>query len=256
MDTPTESAALNAPAQGAQYPPPTRPRVTLAYAQTLDGRLATRTGSSQWISGPDSLRFAHEQRAAHAAIMVGAGTVCQDNPRLTVRLVEGRDPLRVIVDSTLRLPLTSAVVSEPLAAGTLLATTERAPAERVAEVRARGATVLVLPAMAGGQVDLAALLGALAARGVGSCLVEGGARLITAFLRARLANAVALTIAPKVLGTGIEAVGDLGISDLANALTLTDVRLTHAGVDVLLEANIAYPEPVAANERERRPTHA
>ena len=89
-----------------------RPTVTVSYAQTLDGRLATSSGSSQWISCPDSLRFAHELRASHDAVIVGAGTAVKDDTRLTVRRVPGKDPLRVIVDSTLRTPPTAAVLAD------------------------------------------------------------------------------------------------------------------------------------------------
>src|SRR3954453_22694457 len=124
--------------------PDPRPRVTVSYAQTLDGRLATASGSSQWISAPESLRFAHSLRAKHDAIMVGASTACKDDPRLTVRLVPGEDPLRVVVDSTLRTPLTAAVLANGAGAGTVFAVTERAPAVRCAEARFERTTVLSL----------------------------------------------------------------------------------------------------------------
>ncbi|HMQ33695.1 MAG TPA: RibD family protein, partial [Chloroflexaceae bacterium] len=164
-----------------------RPAVTISYAQTLDGRLATRSGSSQWIGGPESLRFAHELRAGHAAIMVGVGTVLADDPRLTVRLVPGPDPLRVVVDGELRTPLGAAVLRDGAARGTLVACREGADPGRRASIAALGAEVLPLPAGPGG-VDLAALLARLAARGVPSLMVEGGARLITSLLRGRLAD--------------------------------------------------------------------
>src|SRR5438067_7052606 len=106
-----------------------RTRLTIHYAQTLDGRIATRTGHAQWISGEASLRLAHELRAAHQAVMVGVGTVLVDNPRLTVRLTEGTSPRRVVVDSTLRLPLDAHVLTDD-AAETIVATTVRAPDER------------------------------------------------------------------------------------------------------------------------------
>lgn len=221
---------------------PGRPFVTVSYAQTLDGRLATRSGSSQWISGEESLRLVHELRASHDAILVGVGTVLRDNPRLTVRFAPGRDPLRVIVDSQVRTPLTAAVLADGAAHGTLLATTHSAPDERRRAVEALGATVLRLPVEAAGHVDLAALLAALAERGIGSVMVEGGARIITALLRARLADRLVVTIAPKVLGTGIEAVGDLGIDDLARALSLRDVQVRAYGPDLVLDGRLVYPE--------------
>ncbi|MDP9351374.1 MAG: dihydrofolate reductase family protein [Chloroflexota bacterium] len=223
-----------------------RPAVTVSYAQTLDGRLATSTGSSRWISGPESLRFTHELRASHDAIMVGAGTVREDDPRLTVRLVPGRDPVRVVVDSMLRTPPTAAVLSDGAAAGTILAVTDRAPEERCAAVRELGATVLRLPADPRGCVDLAALLMALHARGVGTVMVEGGARLITSLLRARLVDGLAVCIAPKILGKGIEAIGDLGIRDLSEALALVETRVTPLGTDWIIESRVSYQDASGA----------
>jgi len=229
--------------------PDLRPTVTVSYAQTLDGRLATADGRSQWISGPESLRFTHGLRAAHDAVVVGVGTVCQDDPRLTVRLVEGRNPLRVVVDSTLRLPVASAVLADGAAAGTLLATTERAPAVRRDALSALGATVLTLPHDADGRVDLGALLAELHACQVGSAMVEGGAALITSVLRARLADRLAVCIAPKILGAGIEAVGELGIRDLSRSLTVVDTTVTAYGVDLVLEGSLIYPQYLSGASR-------
>src|ERR687889_989919 len=149
-----------------------RPTVTVSYAQTLDGRLASVSGSSRWISSPESLRFTHTLRSEHDAIMVGAGTACKDDPRLTVRLVPGDDPLRVIVDSALRTPLASAVLANGAANGTILAVTRRAPVDRCERARSLGATVLSLPEDTEGRVDLSTLLVELRAWDVSSVMVE------------------------------------------------------------------------------------
>ena len=218
-----------------------RPTVTVSYAQTLDGRLAAANGSSRWISSPDSLRFAHQLRAEHDAVAVGAGTACNDDPRLTVRLVPGDDPLRVVVDSALRTPLSAAVLANGAAKGTVLAVTDRAPDERCAEAESLGATVLRLPASGKGRVDLDALLSGLHSLGVRSVMVEGGAALITSFLCERLVDRLAVCIAPKILGRGIEAVGDLGISDLTDSLMLTDTAITLYGVDLVIDSRVEYP---------------
>jgi 5-amino-6-(5-phosphoribosylamino)uracil reductase/diaminohydroxyphosphoribosylaminopyrimidine deaminase/5-amino-6-(5-phosphoribosylamino)uracil reductase len=228
--------------------PIVRPVVTVSYAQTLDGRLATSTGSSQWISGPESLRFSHELRVEHDAIMIGSGTAREDDPRLTVRLAEGRNPLRIVVDSALRTPLTAAVLTKGAAPGIVLAVTARAPAAKRDEVRALGATVLCSPTNTEGRVDLVPLLAALYERGVGSVLVEGGAGMITALLQARLV----VCVAPKILGAGIEAVGDLGIRELDRALLMTDTSVTYYGVDLILDGRVEYPgtPPVAVESEE------
>jgi diaminohydroxyphosphoribosylaminopyrimidine deaminase / 5-amino-6-(5-phosphoribosylamino)uracil reductase len=222
--------------------PDSRPVVTVSYTQTLDGRLATRTGASKWIGGPDSLLAAHTLRARNDAIVVGVGTVCADNPRLTVRLVIGRDPLRVVVDSTLRTPLGSAVLAGEAADGTVFAVTERAPRERREAVSALGATVLALPSDAVGRVDLAALLCRLRSMGIGSALVEGGASIITSLFRARLVDQLAVCIAPKVIGTGIEAIGDLGVLRLDEAMSLAELSIRQCGLDLIVEGRVVYPE--------------
>jgi riboflavin-specific deaminase-like protein len=214
-----------------------RPPVTIHYAQTLDGRLATRTGDSQWISAEPSTRFAHALRASHAAVMVGAGTVVTDDPRLTPRLVEGPSPVRIVVDSTLRLSPSSHVVTDG-AAPTILATTARATPDRRRAFASSGADVLVLPTRTDGRVDLGALLDELGRRGIGSLLVEGGAGLITALLREHRVRRLVVSIAPVVVGAGIEAVGDLDITRLRDALVFRRASFSQMGPDVIFDGEL------------------
>lgn len=218
-----------------------RPSVTLCYTQTLDGRLATADGTSQWIGGPDSLRLWHGLRAQHGAILVGVGTVLKDNPRLNVRHVAGRDPLRVVVDSALRTPDTAAVLAGGAARGTLLATTERAGAARRAALEALGASVLVLPAAADGRVDLGALLAALAREGIGTLMVEGGAAIVTSLLRARLADRLVVCVAPRLMGAGLAAIGDLGVARLEQMPSIADMAVERYGADIVLDGRLRYP---------------
>lgn len=214
-----------------------RPIVTVHYAQTLDGRLATRTGDSQWIGGEPSLEFAHRLRSTHDAVMVGAGTVAADDPRLNVRLVEGPSPVRVVVDSTLRLSPSARILADD-AAPTILATTERSSPVRRDEMTERGAEVLVLPSTEDGRVHLGALLDELGRRGHASVLVEGGATLITALLRERHVRRFVVAIAPMVLGAGIEAVGDLDIMRLRDALVFRRASFSQLGPDVIFEGEL------------------
>jgi riboflavin-specific deaminase-like protein len=222
------------------------PNVTICYTQTLDGRLATARGESQWIGGGESVRLWHALRAQHDAVLVGVGTVLADDPRLTVRHVAGRDPLRIVVDSQLRIPDTAAVLACGAADRTLLATTERASEARQAALRALGAQVLVVPA-AEGRVDLAALLALLFQQGVESLMVEGGAAIITSLLRARLVDRMVVCVAPRVMGAGIEAVGDIGVARLADMLALASPTVERYGEDLVLDGRVVYPQAGAAS---------
>jgi 3,4-dihydroxy 2-butanone 4-phosphate synthase/GTP cyclohydrolase II len=217
--------------------PAGRPLVTVHYAQTIDGRIASRTGDSRWVSGEGSLRLAHELRAAHDAVLVGIGTVLADDPKLTVRLVPGRSPVRVVVDSQLRIPLEANVLDTSVAR-TIVATTALASEERAAAIRARGADVLRVKADHDGHVDLSDLLARLRDQGIRSVLVEGGRGMITAALRDHLVDRLTVCIAPKVIGEGIAAVGDLHIDRLCDAMTFERAGFTSFGGDVVF-----YGEP-------------
>lgn len=213
------------------------PFVTLKWAQTLDGRIATAQGSSRWISSPESQKLAHQLRAANDAILAGVNTVIMDNPELTTRLVKGRNPLRVILDSQLRIPLDSKVLANQKTAKTLVAATPRASKQKLAALQKMGIEVLTIPPDSQGRVDLKKLLQALGKREISSLLVEGGGEVITSFLRLGLADKLVVIIAPRILGTGTDAVGDLNITDLAKAYRLTIERVYRSGVDIVVEGN-------------------
>jgi riboflavin-specific deaminase-like protein len=217
------------------------PFVTVKFAQTLDGRIATGSGDSQWISGPSSLKLAHQLRREHAAIMVGIGTVLRDDPRLTVRLVDGRDPLRVVLDSKLRLPPDARVLANGAARLTLIITTEAADLAHAAKLESLGAEILrIEPAAGGAGVDITKALEHLGRRGIESVLVEGGAATVTSLLAERLVDRLVIAIAPKIIGRGTEAVGDLGIERLKDALTFSSFKTRRLGPDIIVDARLNW----------------
>jgi len=210
MDVEIPLSLLIDPAITSAYQRQTgRPFVTLSYTQSLDGSIADRPGRPLALSGPPSQVLTHRLRAAHEAILVGIGTVLADNPRLDVRLVEGRSPQPVILDSRLRFPLDANLlqISSPC-----IAATDQADPQRELALKAAGARVLRLPAEADGRVSLIMLLNRLGALGINSLMVEGGAQVITSFLAARLVDRLVLTIAPVIVG-GLHAVQGQGHSE-------------------------------------------
>jgi GTP cyclohydrolase II len=224
-----------APLLGRPSAPAWRPYVVVKYAQTVDGRIATRHGDAKWISGEAERRISHALRAACDAVLVGVGTATRDDPQLTVRMVSGPSPLRVVLDSTLRVPPTARLLDEQ--AGTIVITTERASDERRAALRDLAVRVHVVEAGPQG-VDLTSALASLRALGVRSLLVEGGARVITSFLAEKLVDRLIVGIAPAILGTGIDAVGDLGVARVGEGVRLTNRSVHVAGDDLLVAADV------------------
>jgi 3,4-dihydroxy 2-butanone 4-phosphate synthase/GTP cyclohydrolase II len=179
-----------------------RPLVTLSYAQSLDGSLAEERGKPLALSGPQSMKLTHQLRAAQDAILVGIGTVLADNPRLTVRLVEGPQPQPVILDSQLRFPLNANLLNGPHPPW--IAATGLAGPDPQMALQAAGVRVIRFPPDSSGRVPLPSLLEYLAKQGVKRLMVEGGARVISSFLSANLVDRVLLTIAPRFVG-GLKA---------------------------------------------------
>jgi GTP cyclohydrolase II len=215
---------------GQVRPRADRPYVVLKYAQTLDGRIATASGDSKWISGTEERRVSHALRAACDAVLVGVGTVLTDDPQLSVRLVPGASPRRVVLDSTLRTPMSARVLDGD---GVLaILTTGRSSEVDRERFAARDVGVHVLPAGNGG-VDLGAALRLLRRLGVNCLLVEGGARVITSLLRAGLVDRLIVGTAPKIIGSGTEAVGNLGVADIASGISLTNRRVSVTSDDIL-----------------------
>lgn len=207
------------------------PFITLSYAQSVDGCIAASSGNPLALSGSQSLTLTHKLRAAHDAILVGIGAVLADNPQLTVRLVKGKDPQPVVVDSQLRLPLKSNLLQNRFAPP-WIATTEAADIERQKILEAAGACVLRLPANAKGQVDLGALLERLGQLGINRLMVEGGAQIITSFLSERLVDHLVLTVAPVIVG-GLPAVSRLGESGPKYFPHLRNLRHQRLGDDLV-----------------------
>ncbi|KPK62803.1 hypothetical protein AMJ83_09650 [candidate division WOR_3 bacterium SM23_42] len=183
-----------------------RPLVTLSYAQSLDGSITTRRGVPLSLSGRESLRLWHRLRVCHDAILVGIGTVLADDPQLNVRLVTGSDPQPVIIDTSLRFPLKALALNS--SKSPWIITTQKGDSKKQKRLESLGAHVIRLKKTRRGWVDLRSVLEYLAQRGVDSVMVEGGARIITSFLKAQLADRFVITITPFFVG-GVHAIEEL-----------------------------------------------
>lgn len=237
-----------------------RPLVVAKYAMTLDGRIATRTGASQWITGEAARRRVHEDRARAAAIMVGVGTVLADDPLLTARDVEGagqdgcldacrgtcqsiHQPTRIVCDTHLRTPLESQLVHTAQEWPTLIATSADDPA-RVRAFEDAGCVVLIVPPGPDGHLSLSALIEALGQQAIQNVIVEGGSALFGSLFDERLVDRVQVYIAPKVFG-GASAptpIAGTGVACPSDAAVLEGITTTTLGSDILVEGDVRYAD--------------
>lgn len=215
------------------------PFATLKFAQTIDGRIASVTGDSRWVSSPSSRKFVHLLRSTHDAILVGAGTIIQDDPELTVRHVRGQNPVRIIVDSRLRVPLEAKVLKIQKSARTIIAVTEQADPAKKRLLQEQGVETLVIDADGKGRVDLKKLLTELGKRQISSILVEGGSAIITSMLKETLVDRLVIIVAPKILGKGIDAVADLGKRYIDEAIRLVYRKVYRKGEDIIIDGHLA-----------------
>ncbi len=209
-----------------------KPFVMLKLAMTLDGRIATKTGDSKYISNSQSRALSYAWRDNFDGIMVGIKTVLVDNPRLTSRAPGAANPTRIIVDSKLRIPLTSQVLEQN--ARRIIATTDKYDKEKKKQLESLGVEILVLKEEKTYYVDLKQLFDELGKRNIISLMVEGGAELATALLEQKLINKAAFFIAAKILGSGKNAFDGSGVERMDDALQLKNVSIRKLGEDVLV----------------------
>lgn len=214
-----------------------RPFVVVKTAMSLDGKIATATGDSRWISGQASRKLVHQLRNQYTAVMVGINTVLKDDPMLNVRDVEGKvkNPVRIVVDSNARIPLESKLLNTPEIAETIVAVTDQAPASKIEALMDKVATVMICPKKED-RVDLSFLMKELAARDIDSILLEGGGTLNFEALRQGIVDKVVAFVAPKILG-GTEALTSVegtGFAALPDAVQIENLTGEPSGEDIML----------------------
>lgn len=212
-----------------------KPFVVLKAAMTLDGKIATATGQSKWITNETSRAYGYKLRDIYDGIMVGINTVIEDNPMLTARVDGGKNPIRIVVDSSLRIDINANVVQDK-SAKTIIATTDKADKDKILKLQAQDVDVIVVDKDENDKVDIEKLLDILGQQNICSILVEGGATLNGSFVAKKLVDKVYFFIAPKIVG-GKEAktpVAGTGILNLQEALALKDIQIEKLEEDILI----------------------
>jgi diaminohydroxyphosphoribosylaminopyrimidine deaminase/5-amino-6-(5-phosphoribosylamino)uracil reductase len=212
------------------------PYVTLKIAQTLDGKIADRKGNSKWVSSLLSRRYVHELRSKYDAVLIGLGTVLKDNPALTVRLTEGRNPRRVVLDTKLRLSTEHRLFSNNNDKKLVIVTSNksRSKVRKINKLKSKGAEIVFVREDRG-KLNLKNVLKELAKLKISSVLVEGGKEVFSNFIKENLFDDLLVFISPKLLGNGIPAVSNIGIKSIGKSLKAKFVNAEMIGDDILAE---------------------
>lgn len=215
-----------------------KPFITMKYAMTMDGKIACYTGKSQWITGEQARQNVQQERLRHSAIMVGIGTVLADNPMLTCRLENGRNPIRIICDTNLRIPIDCNIVQTAKEVPTIIATSS-ANTEKIKLLENFGCTVMNIPKK-DGHINLSTLTENIGSMKIDSILLEGGGELNWSMLNAGLVNKIQAYIAPKIFGgAGAKsAVSGIGVPAPSDAFLLYDTKIKHFGDDIMIESRV------------------
>ena len=210
-----------------------KPFVVVKSATSLDGKIATKTGSSKYITGREARKFVHQLRTEYDAVMVGSNTVSKDNPQLTVRHTKGRNPIKIVVDSKLNISSKSNVVkNEPTKL--IVATTKKASKSKIKKLQQKGAKILIIDSKKG-RIDLKELMKELGKHEVCSILLEGGAELNSSAIKEGIVDKAMFFISPKLIGDGLGAIGDLGIKKVDSSVKLKNLSYKKIGRDILIE---------------------
>lgn len=212
------------------------PFVVLKVAQSLDGKIALRNGKSKYITFPDSLKLVHELRAGYDAVLVGAGTVREDDPELTVRLVEGRSPVRIVLDGALSSRLDARVFEGGRTIVFYASSLKKTAAVRtkISKLAAKGVELIALPSGRNGRISAGAVLKRIAGLGLASVMVEGGAGVFSQFIESGMADKIHVFVAPKIMGDGKTFSDGIKLKRLADAVRIEDLEIRQVGSDFLV----------------------
>lgn len=213
-----------------------KPFITLKIAMTLDGKVADNSGNSKWITCLDSRCFVHDLRTINDAVLVGRNTVENDNPELNVRLVEGRNPKRIILDSKLRSNIESKIY-QMSDENTIVIVSQESYKNREKKVQKlirKGITIIPIPLNKNGEISIKRLVNKLGALNISSILVEGGSQIFSSFIKAKMFDELLVFSSPKILGTGLSAIDNIGLTSMRNSMKLKFKSVQQIGDDVLM----------------------